>query len=99
MSVAPVAGRDRLLWMNTSSLYKHSLFRPLYRLLRNAGYSSNVITEIWISRPDGSKMRMIGYLPREGVPGWPGPIHFSWLPDGRSISFLYGRNLWRLPLP
>lgn len=90
---------DRLLWMNIIGLYRESALRKLFRLFNNDA-RSDIVTELWISKSDGTEMREIGYLPRPPTDGQgqPVPIAFEWLPDGRSISFIWGHNLWRLPV-
>jgi len=56
---------------------------------------------IWISRPDGSGLHELGHLPIDRKNAMTQHQEFGqikWTPDGRSLSFIYQRKLYRIPV-
>jgi hypothetical protein len=62
-------------------------------------------TELWVSRPDGTGLREIGYvpLPPSASTDYDAGVAYAprlpaWLPDGKHVSFLYENTLWTIPV-
>ena len=56
--------------------------------------SSHNLLKVWVSRMDGSDMRLIGcYQP---PPGQYPPEDFRWMPNGKSLVFWHQGALWKI---
>jgi len=81
------------------------VFTSLQRLLPSITANKSMKSELWIGNTEGGKTRKIGYIPiaqSTVVPAYPAYEDFAtdvqWLPDGRHISYLYGGDLYVVPV-
>jgi hypothetical protein len=84
------------------------LRRWLHRLLPAIALTPVTMEEIWVSRPDGTGMHVIGHVPAKLDAD--GAVHdyndtdekgvlenLQWLPDGKHVSFVYTGALYVVP--
>ena len=111
VSASPSPDGKDILWLTTPKDPEASTWeRLLYRFgLSHSGVfdrSSNNITDVWLSRRNGSGLRMLGRLTRirryETGSHPPDPENnygrFCWLPDSRAIAVSHNRTLYTIPL-
>src|SRR5262249_25318985 len=84
---------DRLAWKtNTWNDWRSALSA----FTSGQPQGRNIIYAIWVSRLDGSGMRELGSERLTTAGG--SPIeHLRWLPDGKSVSFVYNNALYTIP--
>ena len=89
VAVSPTA--DRLAWRTV----QRSAFASLPPLFRRLSYYGDTHT-LWVSRIDGGGMRRIGSETEVGYEMQPFG-HLRWLPGGKSLSYVYGGELYMIP--
>jgi hypothetical protein len=108
-AILPNARGSALAWLLEALPPPQSPLRALlHRCIPQTPATEQPRFEVWVSHPDGSAMREVGYLPIKvaGTPGWPGPLDdtvegprfIDWIPDGNGISYVYKDALWTLPV-
>jgi hypothetical protein len=89
----------RLAWM-LEATRSSPLGRFVRRWIRSVHVTEHHRVELWVSRPDGSRMREVGYValnPEDDAMA-EGPHYLQWLPDGEHVSFIYRNALWTVPV-
>ncbi|MCW3097371.1 MAG: hypothetical protein JWL77_2989 [Chthonomonadaceae bacterium] len=93
--ISPIG--DRIAWLVDAKDVAPGL-AALHRLIPFIKVPSQPRHELWISRLDGTGMRILGETStkvRNGNPLLIGDLR--WLPDGKHLSFFYDGALWTVP--
>jgi hypothetical protein len=87
---------NRLAWKtNTWNDLRSALSGMMSGLMGKGQRGSTKSYALWVSGLDGSGMRRLGY---ELVPASDGSLeHVRWLPDGKSVSFVYKNGFYTIP--
>ncbi len=87
---------DRIAWKTNTWHDLQSAVSEFMSGLKGTGQRGRVTGyAIWVSRLDGTEMKQLGMerLPNSGF----GFEHLRWLPDGKSVSFVYKNGLYTVP--
>jgi hypothetical protein len=87
---------DRLAWMVRVREDEQSLRQWLAQWLPSLRKAPRKLAELWTSKLDGSDMKIVGYLEMARYANHD-PHTLRWLPNGRSMSFIYEGALWTVP--
>jgi len=79
----------------------------LHRILSAVALKPTAREELWVSRPDGQGVHLIGYVPAKlNADGSVHDYHedqkgalanLQWLPGGKQVSFIYAGTLYVVP--
>ncbi len=90
---------DRIAWL-VDAAHVDPVLARLRRLLPFLQTSVQPHQELWVSRLDGTGMRVVGQVPILGRNRKPPQVSdLRWLPDGKHLSFAYDDALWTVPAP
>ena len=110
---APILCEEKVAPQETAILHyvqttrSHPLRVWLHRTLPAVALKPSVTEELWVTRPDGQGLRVIGYVPAKLNAN--GSVHnyyedqkgalanLQWLPDGKQVSFIYAGTLYIVP--
>ncbi len=91
-------GGDRLGWIVFAKEGEAPLHKLLARWIPKLRKQPRNIIELCTSRLDGSGMKMIGFLDYDKIHDNPkAPFCLRWLPNGKSLSFIFDNALWTIP--
>jgi len=107
---APILYQQKVAPQQTALLHylqvtrSHPLRVWLHRILPSIALKPTVTEELWVSRPDGQGMHVLGYVPPKlNADGSVHDYHedqtgalsnLQWLPDGKQVSFRYEGTLY-----
>ena len=88
-----------ILWIARSD-YMPPYMGWLHRLMPSSQSQQHSWYRFWVSGPDGKNAHEIGQIEIKPDPylSMDMPFAFSWLPDGKRVSFIYENKLYTVPV-